>query len=97
MIFGGKESKMLFWKRLREKNYEKDKSDCSSCSSFVPFLYVRSAEWITVNISGQITSVDDPYNHFGAQISIGEAITGTYTYDSQYRFVPGSERALICV
>jgi hypothetical protein len=48
------------------------------CAALAP---VR-AEWITIAISGQVTSVSDQYNHFGGQISVGTPITGTYTYDS---------------
>ena len=45
------------------------------------------AELITINISGYVTSISDPYNHFGGQIVAGTSITGTpitgtYTYDS---------------
>ena len=40
------------------------------------------AELITIAISGQVTGVSDPSGHFGGQISIGDPIAGTYTYDS---------------
>ena len=40
------------------------------------------AEYITIAISGQVTKVSDQYNNFGGQISIGDVITGTYTYHS---------------
>jgi hypothetical protein len=41
------------------------------------------AELITIAISGQITSISDPYNHFGGQIRSGDTIVGTYTYDTK--------------
>jgi len=40
------------------------------------------AELITIAISGQVTGVDDPSGHFGGQITVGNPITGTYTYDT---------------
>ena len=40
------------------------------------------ADLITIAISGQVTTVNDQYNHFGNNIQIGDTITGTYTYDS---------------
>ena len=40
------------------------------------------ADLITIEISGQVTSVSDQFNHFGNNIHIGDTITGTYTYDS---------------
>ncbi|MGA2071204.1 MAG: PEP-CTERM sorting domain-containing protein [Sedimentisphaerales bacterium] len=43
---------------------------------------LAQAEWITIAISGYVTSVSDENKHFGGQIAIGTPITGTYTYDS---------------
>jgi len=40
------------------------------------------SEWITIAISGQITGLNDQYGHFGGQIHVGDAIAGTYTYDT---------------
>jgi hypothetical protein len=40
------------------------------------------AELITIAISGHVTAVNDMYSNLNSQINIGDAITGTYTYDS---------------
>jgi hypothetical protein len=48
---------------------------------------LAQAELITIAISGYVTSIDDPHNHFGGQIvagtsTTGTPITGTYAYNS---------------
>jgi hypothetical protein len=36
---------------------------------------------ITINITAQVETVDDPDNILGGAINVGDTITGTYTYD----------------
>jgi len=43
---------------------------------------LAQAQLITIAISGHVTSVSDFSSQLGGQIHIGDAITGTYTYDS---------------
>ncbi len=40
------------------------------------------AELITIEISGEVYEVYDPFSHLGGRININDTITGTYTYDS---------------
>ena len=40
------------------------------------------ATLITINIEGMVDLVGDPHGYLGGTISIGDAIMGTYTYDS---------------
>jgi hypothetical protein len=43
---------------------------------------LTQAELITIAISGHVTAINDMYSNLNGKINMGDAITGTYIYDS---------------
>lgn len=51
------------------------------------------AEWVTIGLTAQVTSVSDSYNLLGGTIAIGSAIHGTYAYDTSTSAFPAGSGA----
>src|SRR2546423_746282 len=47
-----------------------------------------SAGILKINVNAHVTSVDDPYNVLGGQVSVGQEVTGSYGYETT---VPNSQ------
>ena len=50
--------------------------------TFISLADSLFAEPITIEITAEIAPVDDPNNCLGSAISVGDTLTGSYTYES---------------
>lgn len=56
----------------------------SRCGAAI-LLVAGSMAWaapLTVNVTAHVTSIDDAANILGGQLSVGQTVTGTYTYET---------------